>query len=189
MHAVCSGFVRTTGLMWFEQKRTFPYSLGLSIATVDARLIRLRLVDEMPRLPRSFHLMKYWKSSELLYLLPVVLHGILKGVYYQNWMKLIRIMHILRDDGVPLDQLRSLQKDMFFVQEYEALYGVNPLTFNAHALLHLVDCVREWGPVDVSAYSYEGVNGCLVRRVNGTRHAQLQIVETFDPVDHAETLC
>lgn len=90
----------------------------MAIPTVDACLNRLRLVHEMPRLPRSVHLMKYWKSSEwrnwLLYLSPVVLHGVLSWVYYQNWMKFVRIMHILLDDCVVVDQLRCLQKDMFF---------------------------------------------------------------------------
>lgn len=112
MHAVCSGFVR------FQQNKAFPYSLGLAIPTVDACLNRLRLVHEMPRLPRSVHLMKYWKSSEwrnwLLYLSPVVLHGVVSWVYYQNWMEFVRIMHILLDDCVVVDQLRCLQKDVFF---------------------------------------------------------------------------
>ncbi|KAH9360300.1 hypothetical protein HPB48_005752 [Haemaphysalis longicornis] len=100
-------------------------------------------------------------------------------MYYQNWMKFVRIMHILLDDCVALDQLRSLQKDMFsFLQEYDELYGENHLTFNANALLHLVDCVREWGHLwNVCAYSYEGVNGRLVRLVNGTTHDHLQIAE------------
>lgn len=195
MHAVCSGFVRATARMWFRHKRAFPYSLGLSIPTVDARLNRLRLVQEMPRLPRSVDLMKYWKSSEwrnwLLYLSPVVLHGVLNVVYYQNWMKFVRIMHILLGDSVASDQLRSLQKDMFsFLQEYEGLYGEGRITFNAHALLHLVDCVREWGPLwNVSAYSYEGVNGRLVRLVNGTRHAHLQIAEKFLILSAMPKLC
>ncbi|KAH9379423.1 hypothetical protein HPB48_021112 [Haemaphysalis longicornis] len=70
-------------------------------------------------------------------------------------MKFVRIMHILLDDSVALDQLKSLQKDMFsFLQEYEQLHGENRLTFNAHALLHLVNWVRDWGPLwNVSAYS------------------------------------
>lgn len=180
--------------MWFQQKRAFPYSLGLAIPTVDACLNRLRLVHEMPRLPRSVHLMKYWKSSEwrnwLLYLSPVVLHGVLSWVYYQNWMEFVRIMHILLDDCVVVDQLRCLQKDMFFfLQEYEQLYAEKRLTFNAHALLHLVDCVREWGPLwNVSSYSHEGVNGRLVRLVNGTRHAHL-IAEKFLILSTMPKLC
>lgn len=195
MHAVCSGFVRHTACMWLKHKKTFPYSIGALIPEIDERLMSLRPVCEMTRLPRSLVLRKYWKSSEwrnwLLYFSPVVLHGILPQVYYNNWLEFVHLMHFLLGDVVASDQLKSAQKEMIkFLGDYEKLYGKKHLTFNAHALLHLVDCVREWGPLwNYSAYPYEDMNGQLGRFVNGTRHAHLQIVQKFSILSIMPVLC
>lgn len=185
MHAVCSGFVRHTAHMWLKHKKAFPYSIGALVPEIDERLNRLRPVCEMSRLPRSLVLRKYWKSSEwrnwLLYFSPVVLQGILPQVYCNNWLEFVHLMHFLLGDVVPSDRLRSAQKEMIkFLADYENLYGKKHLTFNAHSLLHLVDCVQEWGPLwNYSAYPYEDMNGQLGRFVNGTRHAHLQIIQKF----------
>ncbi|XP_070392858.1 uncharacterized protein [Dermacentor albipictus] len=195
MHAVCSGFVRHTAFMWFDHKKAHPYSLGGSVSCIDERLSGLQPVFEMPRLPRSLAHRKYWKSSEwrnwLLYFSPIVLVGILPQPYYNNWLKFVSLMHVLLADSVSSELLRSVQKQMFlFLKEYEVLYGKENITFNAHSLLHLVDSVREWGPLwNFSAYPYENMNGRLVRLVNGTRHAQWQIVEKFQILLAMPRLC
>ncbi|EEC13306.1 hypothetical protein IscW_ISCW010174, partial [Ixodes scapularis] len=64
MQAVCSGFVKYTACMWFDSKTAFPFSLGGKIAQVDSRLLSLKTIQEMSRLPRSVMHRKYWKSSE-----------------------------------------------------------------------------------------------------------------------------
>ncbi|XP_072145531.1 uncharacterized protein [Dermacentor andersoni] len=72
-----------------------------------------------------------------------------------------------------------------FVREYEDLYGIAHMTYNAHLLLHLVASVEVWGPLwNYSAYAFEGMNGQLVQLVNGTRYAGWQVVEKFYFLSH-----
>lgn len=185
MHTVCAGFVRRTACMWFDTKATFCYSLGSKINEVDRRLCSLRPTLEIPRLPRSLKVRKYWKASEwrnwLLFYSPVVLHDILPSVYYKNWLKFVRVMHFFLANTVAAEKLKEAGRTMYeFLKEYQEVYGKEHLTYNAHLLLHLVESVEVWGPLwNYSAYVFEGMNGQLVHLVNGTRYASWQVVEKF----------
>lgn len=195
MHAVCSGFVRHTACMWLSHKSAFPYSLGGKIDEIDCRLQRMQPLWEMPRLPRSMHQRKYWKSSEwrnwLFFFSPFVLDGLLPAPFLRNWLKFVHLMRFLAAGSNPMDQLLLVKKLMFsFLKEYEELYGKENMTYNAHILLHLVDCVKNWGPLwNFSCYPFENMNGQLVKFVNGTRHAHLQIVEKYCILTSLPRLC
>ncbi|CAN7951755.1 unnamed protein product, partial [Ixodes pacificus] len=195
MHAVCSGFVKYTGCMWFDSKTAFPFSIGGKIAQIDGRLLSLKTIQEMSRLPRSVTHRKYWKSSEWrnwLFFSPVVLRGLLPSEYYKNWMKFVHLMHFFfLLESVSLDKLRKVGKCMrAFLREYEELYGTQHITYNAHLLLHLADCVKEWGPLwNYSAYPFESMNGQIVQFVNGIRYAQWQIVDKFLILSALPRLC
>lgn len=63
------------------------------------------------------------------------------------------------------------------------------MTYNAHLLLHLVDSVREWGPLRAySLYPFESMNGQLGKFVCGNRHAQVQILDRFTTLQALPTL-
>lgn len=63
------------------------------------------------------------------------------------------------------------------------------MTYNAHLLLHLVDSVREWGPLwAYSLYPFESMNGQLGKFVCGNRHAQVQILDRFTTLQALPTL-
>ncbi|XP_064470517.1 uncharacterized protein LOC135385242 [Ornithodoros turicata] len=185
MHAVCNGFVRATASLWFSHKRRHRYSIGYCLPQIDRRLRQLTPIWEMSRLPRSLADMKFWKASEwrdwLLLYSPVVLKDILPKAYYDNWTKFVQIMHFCLQSSIPMDRMGYVKQAMEeFLEEYENLYGAESMSYNAHLLLHMVDHVKEWGPLwGYSAYPFESINGKLVRFVNGTRHAHLQIVEKF----------
>ncbi|XP_040064449.1 uncharacterized protein LOC120838538 [Ixodes scapularis] len=195
MHAVCSGFVKYTACMWFDCKSSFPFSLGNKVSDVNQRLLSLQPIHEISRLPRSLVHRKYWKSSEwrnwLLYFSPLVLKGILPAPYYRNWIKFVQLIHFLLMEPVPSDKLKALgQRMKVFLKEFEELYGKKHLTYNAHLLLHLVDSVKEWGPLwNYSAYPFESMNGRIVKLVNGPRYAQWQIVEKILILSALPKLC
>lgn len=90
-------------------------------------------------------------------------------------------MHFLLSNAIPTEHLRNARQTMLaFLEEYEDLYGEEHMTFNVHALTHLLDTVEIWGPLwNYSAFGFEYMNGRLVRPVNGTRYAHCQIVEKF----------
>lgn len=54
------------------------------------------------------------------------------------------------------------------------------MTYNAHLLLHMADSVRNWGPLwNFSAFSFESMNGRLLRYVQGTRYVGQQISHKY----------
>ncbi|XP_064461014.1 uncharacterized protein LOC135370983 [Ornithodoros turicata] len=185
MHAVCLGFVRATACMWFNHKRPHKYNIGKKISEIDFRLESLSSISEIPRLPRSTKQWKYWKASEwrnfLLFFSPIVLKGVLPRRYYVNWMKFVQIMHVLLNETVPLHNIPLIRKELVnFLTEYQTLYGKEKMTFNAHILLHMTDSVKNWGPLwNYSAFSFENMNGKLLKSFQGTRFVGQQICEKY----------
>lgn len=185
MHAVCSGYVRATACMWFTHKGPKRYQICSHVSQIDSRLQAIQPTWEISLLPRIVVSWRYWKASEwrswLLYYSPVVLKGILPTVYMRNWMKFVHIMHILLGKSVALDQLAIVKKGLLsFLTVYQELYGKKHMTYNAHLLIHLVDSVREWGPLwCYSSFPFESMNGTLLKLLNGTRYVQIQVVEKY----------
>ncbi|CAN7940292.1 unnamed protein product [Ixodes pacificus] len=147
MHAVCSGFVRSTAIMWFKGRSGQHYHLGSFMSEIDMKLKALLPIWEISRLPRSLKDMQFWKSSEwgswMLFYSPVVLKRFLPKKYFDNWLKFVHIMHFLLSRSVLLDSLPQVKRAMTaFLKEFEALYGQVNITYKTHLLLHLVDIVR-----------------------------------------------
>jgi hypothetical protein len=62
----------------------------------------------------------------------------------------------------------------------EQLYGEENCTFNVHQLTHLVNSVKNFGPVsNVSAFIFKANNGNLKKIISGTRYIPSQIVSKF----------
>lgn len=185
MHAVCSGFVKSTMMIWLHSERCKLFPLRRNRSKVSAQLLAMQPPWEMSRLPRGLSEVKHWKSSEwrawLLFYSPVILKGNLPSKFYRNWMKLVDIMHYLLGPSISIEKLRVVKKRMLsFVSEYQKLYGKQFMSYNAHLLLHLVDTVQAWGPLwGYSLYPFESVNGILTKTVCGTRYAEVQIVQKF----------
>lgn len=185
MHAVCSGFVKSTTFLWLKAKRRDAFNLRPFIKDMDTRLISLQPIWEMSRLPRSLNDVHEWKSAEwrnwLLYYSPVVLKGILPAKYFNHWMKFVEMMHYLLGSSISVEKLQILKTAMFdFVIKYQELYGKQCITYNTHLLIHLVDSAIEWGPIwGYSLYPFESMNGKLGRLVKGTRYPHIQIVDKF----------
>lgn len=185
MHAVCSGFVKSTMLMWLHSKRCKLFPLRRHQSRVSAQLVAMQPPWEVSRLPRGLSELRHWKSSEwrawLLFYSPVILKGNLPARFFNNWMKFVDLMHYLLGPSISIEKLHIVKKKMRnFVVEYQKLYGERYMTYNAHLLLHLVDSVKEWGPLwGYSLYPFESVNGALTKTVCGTRYAELQIVRKF----------
>jgi hypothetical protein len=54
------------------------------------------------------------------------------------------------------------------------------IIFNVHQLLHLGQCVYQWGPLRVySTYPFENNNGNLLEMINGAQAIDLQIAKKF----------
>ena len=63
-----------------------------------------------------------------------------------------------------------------FCIRIEELYGSRCEMYNVHCLLHLVDRVKDLGPLWThSCFSFEDFNGELRHLFHGTQHLEMQI--------------
>lgn len=70
---------------------------------------------------------------------------------------------------------------MLFVEEFQKLYGYQWLTLNQHQLIHLVDCVRNTGPLFVNnCFIFEDLNGFIVKHIHGTQGVDAQLTNIIN---------
>lgn len=76
------------------------------------------------------------------------------------------------------DAMRFLALE--FVSGYEKLYGKEYMVFSIHQIFHIVDCVANWGLLGgYSAFSFEDMDGHILRLFHGTQNVNWQISEEF----------
>lgn len=72
------------------------------------------------------------------------------------------IYTLLKPDISNSELNQAEEKLTRFVQDYQCYYGQTSMTMNVHSLLHLVDCVRNFGPMwTFSMFTFESYNGLL----------------------------
>jgi len=134
------------------------------IETIDTRLKKLDNICPGNFACRSRALSEFrqYKATEfrhfLLYAGSVVLYGILDDNYYLYFMLLHVAMHFFiisthLDKNFKLAEFNCLKLSVDkAVDLYDSLF----MSYNTHYLLHIVDDVRELGPLDnYSAFPYE----------------------------------
>ncbi|XP_064474212.1 uncharacterized protein LOC135388539 isoform X2 [Ornithodoros turicata] len=194
MHTVCLGVVKATTVMWLTNASQ-PYYLKPKLGEVNQRILNIKTVAEISRLPRKVTDYNIWKASEwrawlLFYSVPV-LTDLLPKKYLKNWKKLVMIMHKLLSFNVNLEELDSIQAEVLsFARRYQALYGTASMTYNMHLVTHLVLCVKNWGPLwAYSNFPFEHFNGVLTRMCHGTRHIESQIAYGLSIWNGLPALC
>lgn len=134
---------------------------------LNNRLLRIKAPTYLSRPPRSLDYLKTFKSSEfrslLLYFLPICLEGLLPVKYIGNFRILSSSIYILLQSTISNDELEEVEKTLKrFVINYQKHYGEVSMTMNVHQILHLVDCVRNFGPLwSFSMFPFEAYNGLL----------------------------
>jgi len=136
----------------------------------------------------------------LLFFAPVVLEQILPDLFFRNLIVLVQVLHLLLSRSISAKALDAAENNIrVFLQSFEALYGdflslifgVFPTdsdfsvlglryeTLNFHLLLHLIACVRLYGPLwTVSCFPFETANGFLVRCISGTNSSMTNMLVT-----------
>ena len=141
---------------------------------VDRLLLQQRPPHEFSRPPRAIatHL-SYWKAQEfkawlLFYSIPV-LSQFLPALYFHHFSLLVCSMHILLQESISRAQIDAAEEmiNNFYLLAPE-LYGDTFCRPNMHALSHLCDYVRWWGPLWThSSFGFESLNGHLHRLFHG----------------------
>lgn len=142
------------------------------------RLKNISPTLDIKRLLRSIseHL-KYWKANELrsflLYYGLPVFYGLLPDEHFEHYFYFVRAIYLLLLESISEEQLKIaeqlLQQFSFKFSQLE-LYELRYQTLNIHQLLHLVDNVRDLGPLYThSCFSFENKNGFVLKVIHGTQ--------------------
>lgn len=186
MHCICLGVVRQIAKLWFEPKNhEEPFYIGKSSKLVDRRLLGIKPPCSVSRTPRSISQLKFWKAHEwlawLIYYSLIVLKDVLPSTYYSHWAILVDSVTVLLGSDISLSQVVYCERNLqSFVVKFEQLYGKKHCSYNVHQILHLVQSVRDFGPLwSHSAFTFESFNAVLLKMIKGTQGVPAQIFETF----------
>ncbi|CAH0551707.1 unnamed protein product [Brassicogethes aeneus] len=149
---------------------------GRKVTIIDSRLHLLEdyCPSEFNRKLGPLSQFNQYKATQyrqlLLYGAPAVLRNILNEEQYANMMLLHSIIRFLSFEHQSPEVLDFCQVAVkTYVSICEDLYGQQFISYNIHALLHVVDDVRELGPLDsFSAFCYEN-NMPSVRKLSTAR--------------------
>ena len=112
----------------------------------------------------------YFKAKEyraiILYLGPVIFHGILPKKQYEHFLYLHAAYRILNDENAikhkeNIDYARKLLRS--FVADFPNVYKPELCSYGVHALLHIADDVEYFGKtaIALSAYAFEARLGFI----------------------------
>lgn len=163
MHLVCLGIMRKLMYLWLDGD--FYYRLQhRDIKEISIRLttqLKPSIPIEFARKPRKLDYIKLWKATEyrsiLLYTGQLAFKSILKKSVYTHFMVLHVIIRILSSRNL-CDEYLSYVQDLirFFIKTFIKIYGVQNVSHNIHSLIHLVDDVKKFGPLNnFSAFKFE----------------------------------
>lgn len=117
--------------------------------------------SEFCRRPRTLEELPRYKATEfrlfILYLAPVVLKKYLTDDIYQHFLLLHCAIRLLYNPNNLDDNLATARQLLIkFVSDFSIIYSEEKLSYNIHMLLHLVDCVHQFGCLDsFSNYKFE----------------------------------
>ena len=182
MHCILLGVMKMLLHLWFDkQYRSEAFSISSRMKDVNLRLLSIKPPNFISRVPRSLEDLGHFKASEyksflLYYGLPCLL-GILPDEYYQHFLLLVQAVFSLLKESITerdLKQASALLKH--FCLNMSVFYGKRYETSNVHLLLHLVEKVRDLGPLwSQSCFYFEDYNGELRKLFHGTQSIERQI--------------
>jgi hypothetical protein len=95
-------------------------------------------------------------------------------IHFMCYVTFIRLLTREHVSDSNLDNARILIE--YFVKRFATLYGIEKMSFNLHAHLHLVDQVARFGPLNKhSCFGFEGKIFHLKTMIDGTRYFPDQI--------------
>ncbi|KAH3894571.1 hypothetical protein DPMN_018728 [Dreissena polymorpha] len=188
MHGVLLGTTKKLLSLWLNKASAKEaYYLGNDVKEIDRRLLQMKPVDSITRLPRRLEgNMSHWKASEfqhwlLFYSVPCV-NGLLKKEYMDNLGFLVDGIYLLLGDAITEDDLLRAEMSLAkFQLSFETLYGPQNCGLNVHNIgCHLAQYVQHHGPLWAwSCFGFEDLNGFLIKSSHGTGDVSTQLLSTL----------
>lgn len=186
MHLVCLEVVKRLVRIWFDKGPKKCRLRSSDTQIVSDRLLNIRksMPIEFCRKPRPVKLFKYWKATEfrsfLLYLGPVVLHGVLPKHLYEHFLLLHSAIYILACKKSENSDWRNYANDLIhvFVKNIPNLYCSEFLIYSFHNLLHLANDVENFGCLDqFSAFPFESFMNKIKRLIHAPTNPLKQVAK------------
>ena len=187
MHGTLLGIVKMLTSLWFDKTyKKQPWYIGSYVPEMDVELKSIKIPNSISRSPRSLiDERAQWKASEycsfLLFYSTPLLWKRLPNEYFQHYILLVEAIFLLLKQSITVPDLQhsSLLLKKFYILT-RRLYGERYYTYNMHNLVHLVDCVKDLGPLwTFSCFFYEDLNGDLRHLFHGTQSIHIQIVTSI----------
>ncbi|KAK3928873.1 RNA polymerase-associated protein CTR9-like protein [Frankliniella fusca] len=162
------------------------YFVGINErAVINQRLQGILTPTHISRKPRAIDLRHMWKASEwrnwlLFYAIPC-LRGIIPDRYVRHFGLLSKAVFLLSRDLITEESLQEADRTLNeYVNGFQALYGPSNMRFSVHMLTHLVQCVRNWGPLWAhSTFPFESWNHIMGKKMSSPRGAIDQMVMRY----------
>ncbi|XP_036151203.1 uncharacterized protein LOC118648847 [Monomorium pharaonis] len=180
LHTILFGIEQQLYNKWTCPKSQSMFKLrNADVKAIEKRLLSITPTQDIHRLPRSRK--EKLKGAEvktwiLVYSLPC-LEDILHDTALKHYSLLVRILYTLLKTTITEEELVQCEYDALkFVGYYQVYYGVESMTFNVHILLHVVQSVRQTGPLwNNSTFPFEGNIFQLKQLINGPNKIDQQI--------------
>lgn len=164
-----------------------PYYIGSPVikAMINARLLCFQNPQLITRSPRPIDLINLWKASEwrswLLFYCLICLKGILPKKYLVHLAKLVAAIEIRLGSSISQEDLNRAHNLLVeFVVYFQEYFGKDQMTYSIHLLLHLVQNVRNLGPLFVhDAFCFENENRLILQLKKIPTEVGVQIAKRY----------
>ena len=109
------------------------------------------------------------------------LFGVLPGEHLECWRHFVLASRLLCRRHLNMDEVRVADALLLkFCQRFQILYGAEAVTPNIHLHAHLLECVKDYGPMSTFwLFSFERFNGVLGDEPTNNRSIELQLLNRF----------
>ena len=109
------------------------------------------------------------------------LYGVLPTDHLECWRHLVLASRLLCKRNMNMDDIRLADTLLLkFCQRFQVLYGPESVTPNIHLHGHLLECIKDYGPMcNFWLFSFERFNGLLGDEPTNNRSIELQLVNRF----------
>ena len=197
MHSLLEGVIKGLFRLWFSPEYVYSeadddgkkirnnFSLRNYIKQIDQRLLKIKPPSFVPSAPRSIELWSIWRAHEFLYFMIYyslcIFYQIMDYAYYQHLMLLVIAMENLLKPKIEVNELDSIQYILIkFVEQMELLYPKRAMLSGFHELLHLVQCTKDFGPLNgCNCFEFEELNRKMLTFIKGRDLIGEELIKLF----------
>lgn len=158
-------------------------SLIPNILEADKILKNIKVPVHIGRLPKSLSELGDWKAREwenfiLYYSIPLFEALLPDKNLVQYWSLLTISLHVLLKEDISTKELNDVNSKLLnFCIKTQKDFSDDAMTYNIHQLLHIVESVKNWGPLWThSTFSFEAWNHELLQAIHCAKGVNQQIV-------------